>query len=399
MNGISLGYIGVHQIFQLALAAQEIDALDGLFVSMLGTSGWGKWIGKFRRAKSLAPLGYEGLPSEKIWQYPWPILSRSLPRWPKPQDAFASNCWFDKKMASWLSKMNSKVFVGEETCSEYTFLAAQKMGTICVLDCAGVPSTQLDQEAQIAAEYFGLKISASSNSLEMTARKNAELSLANLVICCSEYQSSELCKAHPNIGRVEVCSLWADTEFWGAAAAQRTFSGPNSPLRVLYAGAISLRKGIPYLLEAIQQLSETEIELTLVGNMSSEIDTRLLSKFRKHTMHPAVNRLSLRRIFAQHDLLVMPTLGDSFGFIVLEAMASGLPVIVSENTGAPVPDATWRVPVHDASSISAKLYEYIKNKQLLHIHSQKALNFAQCYTPERYRKQISSIFQSTCGAV
>jgi glycosyltransferase involved in cell wall biosynthesis len=40
-------------------------------------------------------------------------------------------------------------------------------------------------------------------------------------------------------------------------------------------------------------------------------------------------------VFSNHDVLVLPSVEDGFGAVICEAMAAGLPVIATENTGAP----------------------------------------------------------------
>ena len=55
--------------------------------------------------------------------------------------------------------------------------------------------------------------------------------------------------------------------------------------------------------------------------MSPELQT-ILPRFRQHRHLPYVPKPQLRELYAEHDLVVMPTLGDSFGFVTIEAMAA-----------------------------------------------------------------------------
>jgi glycosyltransferase involved in cell wall biosynthesis len=81
---------------------------------------------------------------------------------------------------------------------------------------------------------------------------------------------------------------------------------------------------VPYLLEAIEHLA-AEVRLTLVGGISGEMEA-VLKRFRTHQHLPYVTKAELKELYRGHDVLVMPTLGDSFGFVTVEAMASGMPV-------------------------------------------------------------------------
>ena len=108
---------------------------------------------------------------------------------------------------------------------------------------------------------------------------------------------------------------------------------------------------------------------------------------------PPCSKTELRKHYHEHDLLVLPSLGDSFGFVAMEAMACGLPVIVTENCGVPVPDPSWRVPVMDSEAIARRLALYAQDRSLCREHGLVAAEFAQQFTPKRYREKIKGLFQ------
>jgi glycosyltransferase involved in cell wall biosynthesis len=393
MKGISLAYNGVHQIFQLALAAHEINELDGLMCSMVdGPGTWGHRLRHWVRESFNRPLGYDAIPIKKIVEHPWPIVAdRIISKvFHRQSDYLRCNESFDRSVSNWLRRNQSRVFVGTETCALESLRQANKMGMKNVLDCPGVPSSSLNTEAARAADKFGLSIPIGANSAKITERKLMEIALADVVLCCSEYQRLQMHAEYPEIKRTEVVSLWTDVGFWATAAADRKFSPKGSPLRALYVGGISLRKGVPYLLDAVESL-ETEVSLTLVGRIAPEMP-EVLKKFRSHYLKGHVAKQELREIFRDHDLLVMPTLGDSFGFVTAEAMASGLPVIASRNAGAPLPSEDWRVDAHSSEQISNRLQYYVQNRDLLYAHSELAYKFARQFDPASYRKKIAEMF-------
>lgn len=400
MNGIALAYSGVHQMFQLAVAAHEIGELDGFFASVMDGEGkWGRRLGMLAPVGTVRPLGWERLPTAQVWEYPWPllinrVLKKYLPvritehRW--------SNAWFDHAAARWLRRRPARIFVGAETCALESLRQAGKMGMKRVLDCPGIPAQVLDAEARRAATAFGVNISSSSNSVAMTRRKQLELTQAEVVLCCSEFQRNHLLALNPGVKRAEVISLWADVDFWSGVASERVCSRQGEPLRVLYAGAVSLKKGVPYLLEAVEPLA-SKAALTLVGELSPEM-TGILKRFRSHRHLPYLPKNELRGLYREHDVLVMPTLGDSFGFVMIEAMASGMPVIASQNAGAPVPDEDWRVPPHDAEAIRHRLLSYHADRERLHQDGKVAASFAAQFTPERYRARAGELFKEMLKA-
>jgi hypothetical protein len=394
MNGVALAYAGVHQIFQMALAAHELGELEGLFCSIMdGKKKWGRRMGRLVPSGTARPLGSDALPSELVTEFPWPLLANRLAQKlvrGRRSDHLRSNSWFDRQAARWLGRSRARVYAGGETCALECLRVAADKGMKRVLDCPGVPSQVLDAEALKAAERFGVKIATSSNSPAMAERKKQELALADVVLCCSEFQRGHLMALNPQVQRSEVIPLWTDVDLWQPCVAKRSFALPGSPLRVLYAGALSLRKGVPYLLEAVEPL-EVEVRLTLVGGISAEMEG-LCKRFRSHSHRPYVTKTELKEIYQNHDVLVMPTLGDSFGFVTLEAMASGMPVIASRNAGAPVPDEGWRVEPHDAAAIGTRLLAYHADRELLRHHGEMAAAFGQGFRPENYRRRAGEVF-------
>jgi len=71
----------------------------------------------------------------------------------------------------------------------------------------------------------------------------------------------------------------------------------------------------------------------------------------RHSSHlferkPPQSKAALRELYCKHDIMVFPSLSDSFRFVAMETMACSLPVIVTQNCGVPVPEELWRVPVN-----------------------------------------------------
>ncbi len=394
MSSIVLSYLGVHQIFQLSLAAQEIGKLEMLHCSLLDLPG--KWGGQMARGKSipsLNPLGGRELEPNKVREYPWPLLLHRLMQKLLPgrrSDHFHSNDWFDRVIAHRLKQSNAKVFVGAETCALHSMVAAKQRGMACILDCAGIPSEFLNRVSLQAANEFELHIPAESNSPAMIERKKKELDLADVILCCSDFHAEKLIECGATKNKVRVIPLWADTAFWGGAADQN-FSDASTPLKIIYAGAISLKKGVPYLLEAMQTLGE-RADLTMVGKLSPEMVGLLNEKPGNCSYRPYVTRNELRNLFMSHDLLVMPSLGDSFGFVAMEAMTSGLPVVVSSHSGVPLPSPDWRIPALKSHSIVERVLHYHQNRSALVTDSLKAASFSAQWTPERYRNSVREVY-------
>jgi glycosyltransferase involved in cell wall biosynthesis len=145
---------------------------------------------------------------------------------------------------------------------------------------------------------------------------------------------------------------------------------------------------MPYLLDAIKECGSL-VQLDCVGGMQAELQP-LVASLPNVQVFPPVPKSRLRTVYWNHDVLVLPSLGDSFGFVAMEAMACGLPVIVTENCGVPVPDPAWRVPIMNSEAIAQRLDFYATNREILQRDGQVAQEFARQFTPERYREQIKN---------
>src|SRR5262249_6296594 len=124
-------------------------------------------------------------------------------------------------------------------------------------------------------------------------------------------------------------SYGVDLDFWKPGMGKRR----TGQLRFIYAGQISLRKGIPGLLEAWEKVASRDAELELVGSWQlAQHKKRLLP--RGVVWRPACSPEVLRERYRAADVLVFPSFFEGFGLVLLEAMACGLPSIASDASGA-----------------------------------------------------------------
>ena len=103
----------------------------------------------------------------------------------------------------------------------------------------------------------------------------------------------------------------------------------EGPLRLLFVGGDFARKGGRMLLDVFRTFPTGELELDIVTRDDAG---PLPPGVRVHRAEP--NSDSLRALYANAELFVLPTLAECFGIATIEAMASGLPVIVSDIGGA-----------------------------------------------------------------
>ncbi|MCI0673257.1 MAG: glycosyltransferase, partial [Myxococcaceae bacterium] len=141
-----------------------------------------------------------------------------------------------------------------------------------------------------------------------------------------------------------------------------------------------------------------DAELVLWGGPGSRAASELLREFQAR--HPSlrvraeeVRRAGLGEVYGRMSVLVHPSLADGFSYAVAEAMASGVPVIVSDNTGAAdlVQDGVngYIVPTGDAPAIRDRLEHLSHHPERLPQMGARAREAVQrTLTPEGFRRPL-----------
>ena len=177
-----------------------------------------------------------------------------------------------------------------------------------------------------------------------------------------------------------------DLDFWRPVAEKAA----GGPLRFIYAGQLSLRKGIPLLLEAWNKAAIRDAELQLVGTWNLAEDKRATLPHGV-TWLPPCSREALRARFRSADVFVFPSLFEGFALALLEAMACGLPVIASEVTDTDVlPVGCGRLmPIGDLETLVECLRWFNTHRGKLVAMSLAIRAQAQRFTWENYRRCVT----------
>jgi glycosyltransferase involved in cell wall biosynthesis len=108
----------------------------------------------------------------------------------------------------------------------------------------------------------------------------------------------------------------------------------HKSFRFIFAGTLSIRKGIHYLLEAFYDLNLPEAELWLVGKVEAEIKPFILKYFATNIkLIKPVPQHQLAELFNQCDAFVICSIEEGMAMVQAQAMACGLPLICTTNTG------------------------------------------------------------------
>ena len=141
-----------------------------------------------------------------------------------------------------------------------------------------------------------------------------------------------------------VISMGCDTSFFGKEHYKENLFGQGDKKVILFVGRLAEKKGVTYLIEAMKYINDAIIVIAGDGPLKEEL-TQQAEKMCKEKQCECIKFIGaktheqLRSIYASSDIFVMPSItakdGDKegFGLVMLEAFASGLPVIASRSGG------------------------------------------------------------------
>ena len=299
----------------------------------------------------------------------------------------------DRKVAARLRQLPdcNLVYAYEDGALE-TFRAAKTRNISRVYD---LPIGYWKVAQQIYAEErerepaWAVTLTGARDSEEKLARKDEELRLANRVVVASTF-TKETLRASELAVDIEVIPYGAPSHISGSIDAH------SRPLRVLFVGSLGQRKGLSYLLRAVELLG-SKVELTLLGRKVAEGCAPLDDAVRKHRWIPSLPHFELLGIMQQHDVLVLPSLFEGFGLVILEAMAQRLPVITTAHTAGPdvIKEGVdgFIVPIRSAEAIAAKLDQLASIPNLLQDMKQAAQDKARSQRWENYRESLAQMAQ------
>jgi len=302
--------------------------------------------------------------------------------------SYEANDWLMRTMRRECRRVRVHAVHAYEDCSLWQFQEAKRLGKACIYDMPiGYYPAWENTQAELARQFVDwLPAGGLPSSRYVRPRqKQEEMELADLVLAPSSFVADTVRAFHPSKA-LALAPYGVDLEFWMPGARNER----AEVLRFIYAGQISLRKGIPSLLQAWEQAQLRYAELNLVGSWYlSESKRESLPRGVTHV--PACSSEALRDHYRRADVFVFPSFFEGFALALLEAMACGLPSIASAATGGAdvLTEASGRVlPVGDLDSLVNALRWFDENRGRLPAMGRAARQQAELCTWERYRRAV-----------
>jgi starch synthase len=323
------------------------------------------------------------------------LITRALGRGDEALD-YEANDWLMHTMRRECRRVGVRAVHAYEDCSLWQFQEAKRLGKACIYDMPiGYYPAWEKTEADLAQKFVDWLPAGGlpSSPYVRPRQKRLEMELADLVFVPGSFVEETIRAFHSN-KTIAMAPYGVDLEFWTPGAR----NVGSEVLRFIYAGQISLRKGIPVLLEAWENAALRSAELELVGSWYLS-ESKRASLPRGVTHVSALSSEALRDHYRRADVFVFPSFFEGFGLVLLEAMACGLPAIASTATGGAdiMDEASGKLLAPgDVDTLVDALRWFDKNRSLLPKMGGAARKRAEECTWDRYRRAVT---EATCAFV
>ena len=399
-GSVIVAHPGRQNSYETALAMQEAGLLARYITGIYykPESVCGRVVRLSGRAESeFYRRHQDGLSCDRVRQYPLgELLYLGASRF-RPSARYVPgivrwrNDRFDRLVGGVVERERPTGVICYDTCALHTFRKAGDLGILRVLDqSVGHWRTlvaMMREEAQLQPDF------ADSLPLDVPERFLAQCAeealLADVVLAGSPFVKDTMVHHGVESSRVEVIPYGADIERFKPAKREK-----DDRFRLLFVGQLSQRKGIKYLLEAVAALTVPRLELMLVGGVVGS--GHGLAAYREHFTHVSnVPHHDVHRYFQQADVFVYPSLYEGSAIAIYEALASGLPVITTPNSGSMVRDGVegFIVPIRDVEALKEKILLLYEDRELRETMGTNARKRAEEFTWAGYRRKVGSLLR------
>ncbi|MCS3801722.1 glycosyltransferase [Niastella sp. OAS944] len=311
---------------------------------------------------------------------------------------FKRDVAFDNDLSRKLSKLSFDAYWGFQGSCRNCLAVSNEMGkpSICEMTIAHVPFAKriLQEEAALHPEWAD-SIDFASFPAYFEKRMVEEPVIAQKVIAISAFLKQTLVQEGIDESKVTVIPLGFDAK--SVSFSEESESIANRPLRLLYAGRVTQRKGIKYALEAMRAFNKKDVELHIIGNLYGS-GNAFKSYKDKYQYRSGITQQELFKTYQQYDALLFPSILEGFGLVTVEAMGAGLPVITTPNTNATevIRDRKngFLVPIRDTQAI-IKAIEELRGMDNITFQQMRyeARKTALQYTWDSYTNRVSDFIK------
>lgn len=305
----------------------------------------------------------------------------------------------DLNASSYINNNAKKINIiySYEDCALNSFQQAKYHGIKTVYDLTSpywkLKKKILDYEIKLHPEW---NLSATEIITDIKSiNKDQEILLSDQIIVASKFTAESLQHYSKKILNINIIP-YGVTESKNFQINKRT---SNEKLKIIFAGRPIVSKGIHYIVETLRNI-DLPWQLEIAGSITEkpeQISKNLLlflKDSRCNFLGQIKNDKLLERIKNSHVFL-FPSLYEGFGQVLLEAASLGVPIITTENTGAPdfIADKKngFITPIRDIIKTTEILHELYKNENYRMFIAQNSFQTSKKFTWTNYQNKLKEI--------
>ncbi len=266
---------------------------------------------------------------------------------------------------------------------------AAAAGATTVVERASSHPTR--QRTLLEREYDEHDVEVSVVDERLYQRALTELREADAVFVPSKFVYESFLERGFSESKLKLVPFGVDT----TAFRPSTDSGETDSFRALFVGQVSLRKGVQYLLPAWRR-SGIDGELVFAGQVTDDAES-VVKEYRNDDSIRFLGWVDdIPDEFHRADAFVFPSIEEGSALVSYEAMASGLPSIVTPNVGSLVEDGEHGVvvPPRDIGALADALSELAESPELRSRMGRAAREKVSDYSWERYGDRVADVYRN-----
>lgn len=225
---------------------------------------------------------------------------------------------------------------------------------------------------------------------------------ADLLLVNSDFVKQTFIDEGYSAERIKVLYLGVSDSFFGL----KQYPIPKkSDYKLLFTGAFGFRKGGEYLLEALRILKNRDVhgfKLDIVGSVT--LDSAIVNLAKKEALpvvfHGAMPQEKMAEFLKEADIYVFPSLAEGCAKSGMEAMAAGVCVVATKESGLPIRDGEtgFIVPSHNACALADKLGWLMRHYDVVSSVGGSAFRLMDSeYRESMYAKKLIDVYKTVIG--
>lgn len=222
---------------------------------------------------------------------------------------------------------------------------------------------------------------------EWIAYERDSWNLLDAITCPSDYVAEGLREAGISPDRIHVINYPIDETHFQFVDR----SAPRDILTVGFVGQVILRKGVPYFMQMAKRFPKDKVRFIMLG-MPNLTETAL-AELRQHVEVQPAPRSEVPAWLARFDLIYFPTTCEGSAYALMEAMATGLPIVTSPNSGTVARQGIegFLCPYDDLDAAAGYIDRLLTNKDLRLSMGKAAAQRYRLFNMDKYTHDLAHL--------